>query len=178
MGFDPRYAPKARILGVPYPGGGGVAFPFAILQGRSGRAVFQWDVEARATVLFGDVNFRATVMYDAAVNGQTLTFFRINRFVDGRFFNEETGSEWSFEGLAIDGGLVGTHLQKIAKSYVSFWFSWSTFIPNTFLIETQSDANDGLNAGKNNPLGWDPTNPLVTPDKPSWEIWKDHGESR
>ena len=91
----------------------------------------------------------AAVVFEATVNGQLLSFFRVNRFVDGRFFDEETGSEWSFEGVAIAGPLEGTRLTQIADAYVSFWFAWKNFVPDTFLMNTQSVRNEGNNAGKN-----------------------------
>jgi len=147
--FDERRPPKDRVLSVPYPQGGGIAFPFTVLQGRGSREVFQWSIEDRPAVLFWDAEMWAAVVFEATVNGQLLTFFRVNRFVDGRFFDEETGSEWSFEGVAIAGPLEGTRLTQIADAYVSFWFAWTTFVPDTFLMNTQSAPNEGNNAGKN-----------------------------
>ena len=154
--IDPRFAPKERVLGIPFPGGGGMAFPFRILQGRGGRAVFQFMARSQPTMVFWDVELVAAVAYDPVVNGQLLNFFRINRFVDGRVFDEETGSEWSFEGVAFDGPLKGTKLRPFVEAHVSFWFAWATFVPGSFLMATPSDEDDGLNAGKNDPPGLNP----------------------
>ena len=55
-------------------------------------------MEDQPVVPFWDAELWAAVVYEARVNGQLLDFFRLNRFVDGRFFDENTGSEWSFEG--------------------------------------------------------------------------------
>ena len=147
--FDGRRAPKERVLGVPYSQGGGIAFPFEVLQGRGSREVFEWDMEDQPVVPFWDAELWAAVVYEARVNGQLLDFFRLNRFVDGRFFDENTGSEWSFEGVAIAGPLEGTRLTQVSEAYVSFWFAWTTFVPDTFLMRTQSAPNEGNNAGKN-----------------------------
>ncbi len=149
--FDARRPPKDRVIGLPYPGGGGIAFPFKSLQGLGTREIFQWEAEGRPVVLFWDAELKAAVVYESTVNGQPLSFFRLNRFVDGRFFDEDTGSEWSFEGAAIAGPLEGMRLRQVAEAYVSFWFAWATFVPDSFLVEPDSRINEGNNAGKNVP---------------------------
>ncbi len=174
--FDERRAPKDRVLGVPYAGGGGMAFPLPVLQGRGSRSVFQWVAGDEPTVVFWDVDLYAAVAYEATVNGQLLNFFRINRFENGRFFDEETGSEWSFEGLAIDGPLKGTRLKQVVEANLFFWFAWSTFVPETFLMETFADANDALNAGKNSPVGEDLPDDIIRPENPAGDIWERSGD--
>ena len=172
--FDDRMGPKERVLGIPYPSGRGLAIPFSVLQSRGGRAAFQWDLEGESHVVFWDIDLRAAIAYKATVNGQVLTFFRVNRFVDGRFFDEETGSEWSFEGVAFAGPLTGTKLTRVVESYVSFWFAWSTFVPETFVMSTRSDEGDGLNAGKNDPPGLNPDR-LIAPENSVGELWERPG---
>jgi hypothetical protein len=52
----------------------------------------------------------------------------------GVFRDEETGSEWDITGSAVDGELAGTRLQRI-HHLDTFWFSWSTYQPDTDLVE-------------------------------------------
>ena len=63
------------------------------------------------------------------VGGQPLTF----EVVEGRYLDVETGSEWSLEGHAISGSLEGQRLTQVPEAYVSFWFAWATFVPDTDL---------------------------------------------
>ncbi len=41
--------------------------------------------------------------------------------------------QWSIDGKALSGRLVGNSLPKIPEAYVSFWFAFSQFYPNLHL---------------------------------------------
>ena len=41
--------------------------------------------------------------------------------------------QWSIDGKALSGPLVGNSLPKIPEAYVSFWFAFSQFYPNLHL---------------------------------------------
>lgn len=70
-------------------------------------------------------------VFSSVVDGQTLTFT-----VDGEtFVDEQTGSEWDITGQSIAGDLSGTTLEKI-NHLDTFWFSWSTYEPETDLIDS------------------------------------------
>ena len=47
------------------------------------------------------------------------------------FFDVDTGSEWGLDGLARSGPHAGRRLSPIADAYVSFWFAWAAFHPET-----------------------------------------------
>jgi hypothetical protein len=65
------------------------------------------------------------------VDGRTLTFQ-----ADGdRFVDTDTGTRWDITGQAITGELTGTRLERIPH-LDTFWFAWSTYQPDTDLIET------------------------------------------
>jgi hypothetical protein len=51
-----------------------------------------------------------------------------------RFFDDQTGSEWNFLGLAIDGELSGEQLEPVV-SVNHFWFSWAAFKPETSIYQ-------------------------------------------
>jgi hypothetical protein len=53
---------------------------------------------------------------------------------DGEFIDEETGSTWSIAGAAIDGPLAGSRLERV-EHLDTFWFAWSTYRPETRLID-------------------------------------------
>ena len=63
------------------------------------------------------------------VAGQDLTF----EVSDGAFMDLETGSRWSLDGEALSGPLAGQVLAMTSEAYVSFWFAFSQFFPNTEL---------------------------------------------
>ena len=52
---------------------------------------------------------------------------------NGAFVDLETGSQWSIEGKALSGPLVGNSLSKVPEAYVSFWFAFSQFYPDLHL---------------------------------------------
>mgnify|MGYP001604630163 CR=1 FL=1 len=66
----------------------------------------------------------------AAVDGRTLTF---SAGTDG-FEDQETGSRWDLAGRAVAGPLSGARLERIPH-FDTFWFAWSTYRPETTLIE-------------------------------------------
>ncbi len=69
-------------------------------------------------------------VFSRIVDGRSLTFStQGDQFVD-----EETGSVWLISGEAISGSLKGSSLDRI-EHLDTFWFSWSTYQPDTVLIE-------------------------------------------
>jgi hypothetical protein len=68
----------------------------------------------------------AAVAYSRVLDDQTLTF----EFSDGKFLDEQTGSEWNILGQAVTGELKGRQLLQVV-SINHFWFSWAAFRPET-----------------------------------------------
>lgn len=69
-------------------------------------------------------------VFSPTVDDQTLTFAP-----DGDdFVDQETNSTWNILGRAVDGPLSGETLRPITHVR-TFWFSWSTFRPETELID-------------------------------------------
>ena len=57
--------------------------------------------------------------------------------------DRETGSTWSITGVATDGELTGTQLERIVSAD-HLWFSWAAFTPETRVWEPplSDDRND------------------------------------
>ncbi len=135
--LDTRRLPKERVLGIPFGDGGGIAFPFGALRSVGDLAAIHQilgdDREGRGSrepiVVFWDSGAAAAMAYQPEVAGVALTF----EVRDGTFVDLETGSQWSIDGKALSGPLVGNSLPKIPEAYVSFWFAFSQFYPNLHL---------------------------------------------
>ena len=69
-------------------------------------------------------------VFSRVVDGRSLTFIAEGE----QFVDEETGSVWLISGEAISGPLDGSRLERI-EHLDTFWFSWSTYQPDTVLIE-------------------------------------------
>jgi hypothetical protein len=50
--------------------------------------------------------------------------------VDQKIQDTQTGSVWSFGGLALEGTLAGEQLEPLANAYVLMWFAWREFQPD------------------------------------------------
>jgi hypothetical protein len=122
--IDPRRPPKERVLGIPLGGDGGLALPFEELRKRERWAV---SVLSGATVVFWDDSAEAAIAFSTEVEGQRLTF----EATETGFLDAETGSEWRLDGLAVSGPLAGRVLEPVVGSFVSFWFAWASFYPET-----------------------------------------------
>ena len=127
--FDERRPPKERVLGIPFEGGGGIAFPFLALDSGAARRVVRETADGEPVAVFWDRDAAAAMAFWPSVAGQSLTF----EVLDGRYVDAETGSEWTLEGVAVSGAMEGAKLTPVAEAYVSFWFAWATFAEGTLL---------------------------------------------
>ena len=66
--------------------------------------------------------------FNSSVDGQTLTF-QYN-FTNNKFTDKQTGSQWDFEGMSINGPLKGKQLLRLPFDE-GYWFEWSAFYPDT-----------------------------------------------
>ena len=124
--IDPRRPPKERVLGIPLGGDGGLAFPFEDLRRQERRAISALN---GTTVVFWDRSAEAAIAFSSEVDGQRLSFrTSATGFIDG-----QTGSDWRLDGLATSGPLAGRQLEQVTSSFVSFWFAWAAFFPETVL---------------------------------------------
>ncbi len=68
----------------------------------------------------------STGVFVPVVEGQPITL----QSLDGRFFDDQTGSEWNILGFALDGPLSGKRMEPVVHGD-HFWFSWAAFRPDT-----------------------------------------------
>lgn len=85
-------------------------------------------LEAGRVVSGRDVGSAA--VFSPLVDGERLTF----SVKDGKFVDDQTGSQWDITGKAVSGELAGQSLEQI-HHMDTFWFAWSTYQPETELIE-------------------------------------------
>lgn len=140
--IDGRLSPKVRILGLVI-GDEAVAYPFPSLVAQpvvndevgGEPIVVLWTDETASglggpTVAGGEIVGAANA-FSRRLDGQTLTFQATD---DGRMRDRETGSTWSFEGVADDGELEGQRLELLVADS-PFWFAWAVFRPDTRVWE-------------------------------------------
>ncbi len=96
------------------------AYPLALI----GDGAIMDEIGGEPIVVFSQDNGKSGGAYLATVNGQVLNF----QFTGGFFIDEETGSLWNFGGLAVEGRLEGTKLERL-PSRRAFWFSIAISFP-------------------------------------------------
>jgi hypothetical protein len=140
---DDRERAMQRVVGIS-TGGVSVAYSTAVLATgeRSATSATVGDVELLilwkagqssaldASTVGGGDDVGAVGVFVPELNGQALTLV----VRDGAFVDEETGSTWSITGAATDGPLEGGQLERV-EHLDTFWFAWSTYRPNTTLID-------------------------------------------
>lgn len=133
--LDQRRPIKERVLGLPVDRGG-VAYPFGELSTGSRTAVVRDTVAGEPVVVFWDERAVTGAAYEPRADGRELGF----EVRDGSIVDLETGSTWRYDGFAVEGPLAGTRLEPVEEAYVSFWFAWAIFQPETE-IWTRADAS-------------------------------------
>jgi len=137
---DGRIAPKERVATT---GTGDQAIAFAYPQlSEVGVAaetvdgepiVVFWAPGTRSALGESSINESADVgttgVYRPVVDGRTLTFERLGD-IEAPITDRETGSTWSITGLATDGPLTSTQLERLVSAD-HLWFSWAAFNPDT-----------------------------------------------
>lgn len=83
-----------------------------------------------SSAIDGGRDVGSTGVFHPVADGTTLTF----GVSDGQIVDDETGSIWTVAGVAVDGPLKGTSLERVPH-LDTFWFAWSTYQPDTKLIE-------------------------------------------
>ena len=126
--LDDRRPPKERILGIP-DGTGGVAFPFGELDKMGEVAVVSGSTSNESYVVLWERFSEGAMAFKPRLNGAPVTL----QAEGGKIVDVETGSEWRMDGRAVSGPLEGQSLTLIEEAFVSYWFAWPTFYPDTDL---------------------------------------------
>ena len=145
---DPRLPATEYVLGLA-AGGETEAFPFSELRREAvdGTAVAGDRVGDTPIVVFwapGTVSaldapeipdsedVGAAVAFRPILDGRTLSFSAGPTGIT----DEQTGSRWNIEGLAVAGPLAGRRLEP-AVALDSFWFDWAAFHPDTRIFRSE-----------------------------------------
>lgn len=127
MSIDDRRPPKERVLGVPVGSKGGLAIPFGELGGDASVRVADVTVGGEEVVVFWDEEAQGAMAYRPMLEGETLSFL----VESGQIVDEQTGSTWRVDGRAVAGDKAGSQLEPVSRAYVSFWFAWAAYQPET-----------------------------------------------
>ena len=86
-------------------------------------------------VVWNDSKFKSSAAFEPVVDGQSLTFSFLGREAHGLplYVDDETGSYWTFDGIAVKGPKAGKRLPKVYGFRV-FWFAWAALYPETELF--------------------------------------------
>ncbi|MFQ5950874.1 MAG: DUF3179 domain-containing protein [Candidatus Geothermarchaeales archaeon] len=122
---DNRLHNKAIVYGVEFEGQA-KAYPEVEIE-KAG--LVNDDLADHSLLVLWDSDKEVVAIFERRVGDTVLTFELRN----GKLFDQQTGSEWSFEGEAISGMYTGTSLNRII-SPPDFWFAWAAFNPGTELF--------------------------------------------
>lgn len=117
--------PKEVVLGVGGEGGTAWAFPFTSLAELGPMAAIERSFGITKGVMLWDRSRRAASAYSRDVGGDLLTF----RGGIDDIFDVETGTRWTVDGLAVEGPLAGTRLDRVGQMYGAYWGAWQAFFP-------------------------------------------------
>jgi Protein of unknown function (DUF3179) len=115
------------------------------LQEIENKKIINDQVNSKPIALFSLLPFMVRA-YDPIVESITLQFdynAKNNNFAD-----KQTGSEWNFEGKAINGKMKGKQLARLQFDE-GFWFEWVAFHPKTELYNGISRESSGGGGGSN-----------------------------
>jgi hypothetical protein len=128
MPVDDRRPPKELVLGIPINSVGGLALPFGEFEDGMNAQVVTVTVGATEKIVFWRRDAQTAMAFETS---------RTFSVQNGEIVDEETGSVWSVEGRAIEGPLAeqNAQLTQVESAYVSFWFAWAAFQPETQIWE-------------------------------------------
>lgn len=127
--FDSRLPPKSLVLGL-MVGDESWAIAFdALAQVGPSAAIHPVESAPELVVLWDTLGESAMAFSTRLEDGTRLTL----RVEGTRIVDDETGSVWRFDGLALSGPLEGVRLEPIPEAHTAFWFAWTDFHPDTRL---------------------------------------------
>jgi len=143
---DPRLPAKERIVGIRRNDDSAavvlesLASAGVIETEVDGDTLSVWHLPGTATALEANAiadgrDVGAVGVYVPMADGQILTFARTGLSADdgGNFTDDETGSVWNIQGLALSGPLASTQLEQV-EHLDTFWFALAAFEPDTSVV--------------------------------------------
>ncbi|MCH7490455.1 MAG: DUF3179 domain-containing protein, partial [Gemmatimonadetes bacterium] len=143
--WNPILPPKEVVFGVidgwvtgqecrTFAGCDAIAYPLSALEELGVAAAVNDSVGERAVLVTYQAEYEVANAFDRTVDGIALTF-EIATTSPLVLRDQETGTTWDEQGVAIEGALAGRRLTPIADSYVGFWFAWSLYFKNLRLYQ-------------------------------------------
>ena len=117
---DSRLGRREAVFGVT-TGTTARAYPVAAL-----RPVVEEEVAGIPITIWREAHGESTVVFDRRVAARRLAF----ECRAGRWFDTDTGSTWTLDGVCVAGPLRGQTLVAL-RGHVSHWYAWSTVYPET-----------------------------------------------
>lgn len=126
MRTSDRFPMKKPVLGVK-AGGEHLAIPHAEFRSVGVRNL---ELGGVPVVALYDGGLDAIRVFRREVEGSVLRFTQ-----DGEgFLDEDTGTRWAADGIALEGPLQGAELAT-ATAFTVMWFAWFAFFPETRVLE-------------------------------------------
>ena len=127
---DNRLGLKEKIVGLEGGSAGRAQYKAYKLQQIETQKVINDDIGGKPVTLFS--LYPAIVRaYDRMVVGGKVLEFEYNNS-NNMITDKQTGTEWNFDGEAVNGTLKGKHLTRLPFDE-GFWFEWVAFHPQTQL---------------------------------------------
>ncbi len=120
---DKRLGLKEMVVGLD----NGAQYKAYILHQIESSKVINDKVGNKSIVLFS-LYPRMVRTYSPIIKSQTLDF-QYNASAN-KILDKQTGSQWNFDGIAVNGQLKGKQLTRLPFDE-GFWFSWAAFHPQT-----------------------------------------------
>jgi hypothetical protein len=117
------------------------AYPIAALQAARNAVNDRLGALPVAVLLEPDTMTASALV--RALDGKTLTFEARNR--EGgtvAFYDKETGTRWSIEGLGLEGPLAGKTLRQL-DNHLSQWYGWAAYFPETTIFGNAAPPQPG-----------------------------------
>ena len=129
---DDRLASNALVIGVEVDG----AFKGYPVEQVGSVGVVNDTLSGLPILIVYDTAARSGLAFSRVVDGQVLDFY--NSADDGLEIRDRaTNSIWEIQGLATDGSLTGMRLDFVS-SFISEWYGWSGYHPETDIYEPGS----------------------------------------
>jgi hypothetical protein len=141
--LDPKdpVNPRAIVVGV-VQGSTAKAFDLSLL-GRNG--FLRDDVGGVPILLLVDDDGRSVRAFEASIAGRSAKFAPKVNACPTRWLDDVTGSEWDFEGRALDGLMAGASLRRV-DVLLDYWFDWKAYHPTTSVLVAPRVVPKGVDA--------------------------------
>ena len=123
---DRQLEPRTLVLGVEVRGVAR-AYPLASM---NAVGVVLDDIAGTAIAIVRAPDGRSTRVFDRTVDGRPLELIVKADASPFRLADANTGSEWTFSGIAVSGPLQGRQLARL-PFLEEYWFDWKTYHPST-----------------------------------------------